>query len=512
MEQSSNKRIAKNTLFLYIRMVLIMLVSLYTARVVLKALGVTDYGIYNVVGGVVTILGVLSGSLSGATSRFITYELGKGNTDNLCRLFRCCVTVHYILGILIFIGAETFGLWFVVNKLVIPVERMYAAIWVYQFCVVSVIIRIVSAPYNALIIAYEKMNAFALISIIEVVLQLGLVIILLYIDSDRLIIYGASLAIVQICIRLIYNWYCYKNFKEVSGKWLWHKAISVEILKYSTWSLLGYGAVVGYTQGINVLLNLFFGPVANAARGFAVQVQTGVNQISTNFQLALRPPTIKAYAQADYCRMHQLMIANAKFSYYLVLFMVVPLMINTPYILHLWLDNVPEYTVSFTRILLPIALYTTLNGHVIIAVHATGNLKQFQIIEASLLLTTLPLAYIMLKFFDISADAVLFVYMGVEFVTQFVRVAIVYPMVNCKISIYYTKILLPVFIVTVPVAMLTYYLTINGAATTFLQLCGSIMVSIIAIAAIIYLIGLTKRERQLVKSKASFFVAKIHHK
>ncbi len=432
-----------------------MLVSLYTSRIVLKALGVTDYGIYNVVGGVVTILGVLSGSLSGATSRFITYELGKENKENLYRIFRCCVTVHYILGIIIFIGAETAGLWFIVNKLVIPVERMHAAIWVYQFCLVSVIIKIVSAPYNALIIAYEKMSAFALISIIEVFLQLGLVFFLLHINHDRLIIYGASLAIVQICVRLIYNWYCYKNFHEVCGRWLWHKDISVEILKYSAWSFLGYGAIVGYTQGINVLLNLFFGPVANAARGLAVQVQSGVNQISTNFQLALRPPTIKVYAQSDYDRMHQLMIANAKFSYYLVLFMVVPLMINAPYILHLWLDSVPEYTISFTRILLPIALYTTLNGHVIIAVHATGNLKKFQIIEASLLLTTLPIAYIMLKYFDISADVVLFIYMGVEFVTQFVRVHIVYPMVKCKISVYYTKIIFPVVLVSIPVAIFT---------------------------------------------------------
>ncbi len=501
MATTSNKRIAKNTVFLYVRMVLIMLVSLYTSRIVLKALGVTDYGIYNVVGGVVTILGILSGSLSGATSRFITFELGKDNFNQLQRLFRCCVSVHYLIGVLILICAETIGLWFVMNKLVIPSDRLIAAFWVYQCCVFSVIVKIISSPYNALIIAHERMNAFAYISIIEVCLQLGLVSLLLLLKTNRLIVYGVSVAFVQIITRLIYNNYCHKNFAEASGRFLWDKAISIEVLKYSFWSLLGFGAVVGYTQGINILLNLFFGPVANAARGFSVQIQNGVNQISTNFQMALRPPTIKSYAQNDLHRMHILMYANAKFSYYLVLFIVVPLMVNTPYILKLWLETVPEYTVSFTRILLPIALYTTLNGHIIIAVHATGDIKKFQIIESVLLLTTLPIAYVLLKYCDIAADTVLFIYLGVEFITQFVRVWIAYPMVGCKISSYFEKILLPVTITTIPIAIIVYFLILHYEATTFTMLIGNVIFSWLIIGIVIYFSGLTNAERRMINKR-----------
>ena len=508
MENSSNKRLAKNTLFLYIRMILIMLVSLYTSRIVLEALGVNDYGVYNVVGGVVTLLGVLSGSLASATSRYITFELGHNNEGSLKQLFRCCVTVHYILGIAILILAETVGLWFVINKLVIPPDRLVAAVWVYEFCLNAVVIKIVRAPYNALIIAYERMNAFALISVFEVLLQLGLVFILLYIDSDRLIIYGVSLAVVQILIRIIYNLYCLRHFPITSGKWLWDKALSYEIMKYSLWSLLGYGAVVGYTQGINILLNIFFGPVANAARGFSVQVQSGVNQISTNFQLALRPSTIKSYAQENYSRMHSLMYANAKFSYYLVLFMVVPLFINTPYIMKLWLVNVPEYTVSFTRILLPIALYTTLNGHVITAVHATGNIKKFQIVEALLLLTTLPIAYVMLKFWHISANTVLIIYMAVEFCTQFVRVWIVYPMVQCRRRSYFTRILYPVAKVTLPIAIYCWYMSIHYSAVSITELVLSTLCSSLVIAVAVYAVGLNNNERTLILQKTKSLLFK----
>lgn len=512
MPTSSNKTIAKNTVFLYLRMILILGISLYTSRVVLRILGVTDYGIYNVVAGVVTMLGVLSGSLSGATSRFITYETGKGADGDVERIFRSAATIHYILAALVIVVGETLGLWFVMNKLVIPPDRLMSAFWVYQCSIVAVSIRIISTPYNAIIIANEKMSAFAYISLFEVSLQLGLIFCLELIPGDRLIFYGIFLAMTQILTRVIYNVYCVRHFKEVNGRWLWDKKSSKEILKFASWTLVGFGAVMGYTQGINILLNLFFGPVANAARGFANQVQAGVSQLSTNFQMALRPPIIKAHAQNEYSHMHSLMIAHAKYSFFLVLMMVVPIMISTPYILKLWLATVPEYTVGFVRLTLIGALYTTLNGHVIVGIHATGNIKRFQIVEGALLLTTLPIAYLCLKFGHMSAYGVIIVYLIVEFFTQFARVWIVYPLVKLRKKYYFTKICLPLIAVLIPIIPYTLYGMEHLSANSFGALMGNIAISVAVCMVAISILGLTHSERQKIGSQVKRMLNKVAHR
>ncbi|MDE7385536.1 MAG: lipopolysaccharide biosynthesis protein, partial [Muribaculaceae bacterium] len=422
----------------------------------METLGVVDLGIYNVVAGIVAMLGVMSSSLSGATSRFLTYEIGNGG-ENLETIFRCSATVHYILvAIIIFLG-ETIGLWFVIEKLVIPSSRLTAAIWIYQCAILAVAIRIVSTPYNAIIVAYERMSAFAYLSLIEAFLQLGLVFLLKYIDGDRLIFYGIFLALTQILVRLSYHVYCVKFIKGANGKWLWESNVSKRILKFAGWTMVGYGAVVGYTQGINVLLNLFYGPIANAARGFSNQIQTGVNQLSSNFQMALRPPIIKAHSQADYEYMHKLMIVHAKYSFFLVLIMIVPIVISTPYLLELWLVNVPEYTVDFTRLTLIGTLYCTLNGHTIVAIHAKGDLKKFQLAEGGMLLLTLPIAYFLLKYHNMSANGVIIVYLVIEFITQFVRVGIVYPKIFLNPSIYIKKICVPVVRTIIPITIYTLY-------------------------------------------------------
>lgn len=497
MAITSNKQIAKNTVLLYLRMILILAISLYTSRVVLRMLGVTDYGVYNVVAGVVALLGSLSGSLSGATSRFITHEIGKGSDGDVKTIFRCSATVHYILTFAVILLAETLGLWFVMNKLVIPPDRHMAAFWIYQCAILAVSIRIVSTPYNAMIIAYEKMSAFAYISLFEAALQLGLVYVLAFFDSERLVWYGVFLAATQILVRLIYSLYCSRNFKDASGKWLWHTRKSKEIIKFAGWSLIGFGAVVSYTQGINILLNLFYGPVANAARGFSNQVQSGVTQLSTNFQMALRPPIIKAQAQGEWQSMHGLMIAHAKYSFFLVLMMVVPIIISTPYILNLWLETVPDYTVDFTRLTLLGTLYCTLNGHVIVAVQATGNLKRFQIAEGVLLLLTIPVAYLLLKYFHLSANGVIVVYLVIEFFTQFVRVWIVYPMVKLEPKKYLSKILLPIVTVLVPVIPYTLYGMKFLSANDFGHLVTNVLLSVAIVMAAIWLLGLDSHERTL---------------
>lgn len=501
-QPSGGKRIAKNTLFLYLRMILVLGISLYTSRVVLEILGVTDFGIYNVVAGVVSMLGTLSASLSSATSRFLTYEIGRGG-ERVEHIFRCSATVHYILAIIVLVLGETVGVWFVMTKLVIPPDRLTAAFWIFQFAIVSVVIRIISTPYNAIIIAYEKMAAFAYISLFEVALQLALIFSLKIIPGDKLIYYGLFLAMTQVIVRILYNIYCNRRIKGANGRWLWHKETSRKLLGFAGWTLFGYGAIVGYTQGINVLLNLFFGPVANAARGFANQIHTGVSQVSSNFQMAIQPPIIKHHAQKNFENMHSLMVAHAKYSFFLVMIMTVPIIINTPYILKLWLNEVPPYTVDFVRLTLIGTLYSTLSGHTVTAVHATGNIRRFQIIEGLLLLTTVPIAYFLLKFGYINANGVLVVYLGVIFIVQFVRVYVVYPMVKMRIRFYFTKICMPIILTLLPVTAYTLYAMRYREAVAFLPLVKSVLASILFCLAMIVALGMSKSERRIIFAKIS---------
>ena len=325
----NNKRIAKNSLLLYARMLLVMAVTLYTSRVVLRALGVEDYGIYNVVGGVVAMLGFLNGSLTAATSRFLTFELGKGDDGDLNRVFRCSVTVHYLLAVLILLFAETAGLWFVLEKLVIPAERLNAALWAYQCSVFTILVSIVSTPYNALIVAHERMEAFAYISVAEVLLKLGVAFAIIQPVGDKLIVYALLLAFAQFLVRLLYTVYCSRYFPGIRSRLLWDKEISSKIFSFAGWAMNGNLAVMGYTQGLNILLNLFFGPSVNAARGIAVQVQSAVSQFFNNFFIAVIPQIVKSYAQNDLESMHKLIIGSSKYAFFLALLLVVPLMVTT---------------------------------------------------------------------------------------------------------------------------------------------------------------------------------------
>lgn len=509
MSSVDNRRIAKNALMLYLRMILILGISLYTSRVVLSILGVVDFGVYNVVAGIVSMLGALSGSLSGATSRFLTTEIGKGGSD-LERVFRCSATVHYILVIIIVIIGETIGLWFVMYKLVIPLDRLNAAFWIFQFAIFSVAVRIIATPYNALIIAFEKMSAFAYISLMEVSLQLGLICCLKYVSGDKLIYYGLLLAIIQVTIRIIYGIYCKKNLPHANGKWLWDKNLSRSILGFAGWTLIGYGAVVGYTQGINILLNLFYGPIANAARGFSNQIQAGVTQLSSNFQMALRPPIIKSYSKNDFESMHYLMIAHAKYSFFLVMVIVVPLIINTPYILHLWLNEVPDYTIDFTRLTLIGTLYCTLNGHTIVAIHATGDIKKFQIIEGLLLILTIPIAYTLLKWYGLSANGIIIVYLAIEFMTQFARVWIVYPKIRLSIIAYIKQVCFPLLITLIPVVLYTVLAMKYYYSCSFPKLCINVLISVIFVSLCIWLCGLNNNERRSINNNISSFIRKNH--
>lgn len=374
----NNKRIAKNTLLLYFRMLFMMAVSLFTSRVVLNTLGVEDYGIYNVVGGIVAMFGFINGSMSSATQRYITFALGKGDKNRLQTVFSTTLQIHTLIaGVIVLLG-ETIGLWFLYNKMQIPADRMDAAFWVLQCSIIAAVVMIISVPYNADIVAHEKMSAFAYISILEVVLKLAIVYMLLVFSFDKLVLYAFLLLAIQILIRFCYSYYCNKHFEETKYKHVWDKALFKEMTGFAGWSMFGNLAAVLFGQGLNMLLNVFFGPVVNAARGIAVQVQNAVQQFVLNFQMALNPQITKTYAQGEMQEMHKLMYRSARFSFFLLFFLSLPVLFETKFILTVWLKIVPDNTVVFLRIMLCTSLIYTLSNPLIIANQATGKVRKYQ--------------------------------------------------------------------------------------------------------------------------------------
>lgn len=504
----NNKRIAKNTLLLYIRMLFMLVISLYTSRVVLNTLGIVDYGINNVVGGVIAMLGFIASSLGAASSRYITYDLGRGDMTVMKKTFGNILSIHFILAAIILVFGETFGLWFMSTQLQIPPERETAAMWVYQFSIFSSILAIISVPYNATIIAHEKMSAFAYISIVDAVLKLLIVYLLVVIPYDKLIIYAILFFCIQTFDRVVYGIYCSRHFEETRTKPAYNGKLFREIFAFAGWTMNGNLAVMGYTQGLNILLNIFFGPAVNAARGVAVQVQSVCQQFCSNFQMALNPQLTKSYAQGDLDNMHRLLKKSSKFSFFILFFIVLPLMFEAEFILKLWLGIVPEHTVTFLRLILVVGLLYTLSNPIIVSVHATGRLKKFQIIEGTMLLTIIPIAYILLKFFGIQPEYVFVVHIVVELCTQYARLRIVLPMIGMKLSDYLTSVYKPIMFVVVLSPWLPYIVnnTINAQWGSFFVVCG---VSVLSTSILIYFLGCTVSERVFIREKLSGILIKI---
>lgn len=504
----NNRRIAKNTLLLYFRMLLMIVINLYTSRVILQVLGVKDFGINNVVGGVITMLGFLTGSLAAASSRYITYDLGKGDIATMKKTFGNILSIHLLLALIIVIIGETIGLWFMTTQLQIPESREVAAFWGYQFSIVSFVLSVISVPYNASIIAHEKMSAFAYISIADAVLKLVIVYLLLVIPYDKLIVYAALFCCIQVFDRIIYSVYCRKHFKETRSGLSFDKKLFKEIFAFAGWTMNGNLAVIGYTQGINVLLNIFFGPAVNAARGIAVQVQNVTRQFCTNFQMALNPQLTKSYAIGDYTHMHQLLKVSSKFSFYLMLLISLPLMLEAPLILKWWLDIVPEHTVGFLRMVLCTSILLALSNPIIVAVHATGKLKKFQLIEGTMLLSIVPIAYILLKFFHIPPEYVFLVHILVEICTQYVRVRIVLPMINMPLHDYAVNVIKPILEVGILALIIPIFIYCNmdRNIASFFIVC---VITICWILLITYFIGCTKDERLFVKNKFIAIINKL---
>lgn len=397
VDSSNNKRIAKNTIFLYIRMFIIMGVALYTSRVVLRVLGIEDYGIYNIVGGVVSFLAFLRSSFSTSTSRFLSFELGAKNEQRLRDTFSSALVIHFCLMLFLFIILETVGLWFVYNKLTIPDNRMGAALFVYHFSVITCCLQIVQLPFNAAIISHERMGAFAYISIVEVLLKLLIVYLLELGDFDRLRFYAILMFLVTSFISFLYIIYSLRHFQECSLHIRSKKGIVKPMLKFSGWDLYGNLSVAVRGQGINILQNIFFGPIVNAAVGIANQVMHAIMGFATNFMVAVRPQIIKSYASQELERFNSLIINSSKFCTLLLFAISFPFLLEAHFVLDKWLVNVPDYAVVFCQLSIINNWISIMFRPIVYGIHATGSAKQIGIITGTIYLLVLPLSYIFLR-------------------------------------------------------------------------------------------------------------------
>lgn len=370
-----------------------MLVSLYTSRVVLDVLGIEDYGIYNVVGGVVILFGFLSGAMSSATQRFLTYDIGQKNYVQLRKTFNAAQIIHIGIAILIVLLAETIGLWFINNKLNLPEVRMEAALWVFHFSVLSFVVTVIQSPYNALIIAHEKMSVFAYLSILDVLLKLVVVFLLVQISYDKLELYGVLIFVVSVIIAVFYRIYSRIQFNETRFLIVNDKVLYKRLASYSLWNLFGSVSLIAKTQGVSIMLNIFFGVVVNSGLAVANQVSGTVYSFVSNFQLASNPQIIKSYATDDKEYMNNLMIRTSKFSFILLFILTLPVFLELEYILTLWLKLVPEYTVIFTKLILVEALIHSISGSLMAAVSASGKIRLYHLVVGGFSLLILPTSY-----------------------------------------------------------------------------------------------------------------------
>ena len=506
----NNKRIAKNTLLLYFRMLFLMAVSLYTSRVVLNALGVEDFGIYNVVGGVVAMFSVLSGSLSAAISRFITYELGKGNQENLNKIFSSAVTIQLILSGIIILLAETIGMWFLNAKMNIPEVRMEAANWVFQFSILTFAINLISIPYNASIIAHEKMSAFAYISILEAVGKLTIAYLITIAPIDKLIFYAILMCVVALVVRFTYGNYCKRHFSECTYHFVWDKQLLKQMFGFAGWNFIGASSAVLRDLGGNVVINLFCGPAVNAARGIAFQVNNAVNQFVVNFMTALNPQITKSYAAGDKGYMMTLIFQGARLSFYMLLLLSLPILINTHYILVLWLKIVPEHAVFFVQLILIFALSESISQPLITAMLATGKIRNYQIIVGGLQMMNLPISYILLRL-GYFPEVVIVIAICISQCCLAARLILLRGMIGLSITKYLKNVYLNIIIVSI-IAVILPLISAYYIKESFINFILISLIAIICTLSSIYFIGCNNQEREFIHQKLGTIKSKITRK
>ena len=493
---SNTVRIAKNTLMLYFRQILIMLVSLYTVRVVLETLGAEDYGIYSVVAGVVTMFGFLSNAMAAASQRYFSFELGRSDYEQLEKTFSLSLTIYILIGLLILLLAETIGLWFVNTKLVIPDTRMDAARWIYQFAILSFLLTMITTPYMASVIAHESMNVYAYVSIVEVILRLLIVYILQMITADKLKLYGFLMLAVTFINTGIYRFFCTKKYKECRFRLYWNYSLFKELTGYVGWNFFGSISGIVRNQGINILLNIYFGPVVNAARAVAMQVNSAVLSFAHNFTTAVRPQIVKSYASGNKSQMLSLVFYSTKATAFLLMFFILPLQLELSFVLHLWLKQIPEYVLIFTRIMLGNALIDGISYPLVGASHATGKIGLYQAIVGGISILNLPIALIVLTI-GFSAASVQIVGIGLSIAAFFARIIILSRQLQFSVYFYFKSTILPIVLVGGIGSFLSIILVYIYPAGT-IRLFLTIIISTISLMCSVLFIGLSKDERVII--------------
>lgn len=504
----NNKRIAKNTLLLYIRLFVTMVIGLFTSRVILSTLGVTDYGVNNVVAGFVAMFSMFTNSLSAAISRFLTFNLGKGDAEKLKTVFSTSINIMIAMAIIVTIVAEIFGLWFLNSKLNIPADRMYAANWVFHFSVITFAVNLISIPYNASIIAHEKMDVFAYISILEVVLKLAVVYMLYISPLDKLITYSFLLLLVSVFIRIVYGIYCSRKLEECCYSMVFDRTLLKEMGGFAGWNMLGTACTMFNTQGVNILMNLFFGVVTNAARGIVNQVESVIVQFVSNFTTALNPQVTKSYASGNLDYMHSLVYKGTKFSYYLILIMALPFMFEAEFVLKLWLGEYPEEAPLFLRLAIIATMVDRLGNTTAVAAWATGNIKKYYIIVSATIIFVFPLTYIAYKI-GAPAYVAYLIFIIFYFVIMWQKVFILKGLTGFQPKEFLKNVMYPITITTIMailIPLLTAHYLADNVVGSILQIIISVMSSIVAI----YLFGLTKGEKALMMDTIQSRIKRIH--
>lgn len=504
----NNKRIAKNTIMLYVRMMFIMIVSLYTSRIVLDYLGITDYGIYQSVGGFVALLAYVNAALGVGSSRFLTFELGTGNFEKLEKTFSTVLTAHIILAIIIFVAGETFGIWFFNNKLVIPEDRISAAMWTYQFSIITCMVNVTQIPYSATIISHERMSVYAYLSIIDGILKLLVVYLLLISTIDKLILYSALLCILQVCISLYYRLYCKRNFAEAHYKPIIYKDILYSILKYSGWNLLASTSVALCNHGVIVVMNMFFNPAVVAARAVANQVNLAANHFVSSFRTAVNPQIVKKYAANEFASSRHLLLTSMKFSFYLMLLISIPICFVADQILTLWLVEVPEYSTVFLQFSVCTSLFAVFDLSFYTALYAKGQIKENAICSSLCLFIGFIVILIGFKSGVSPVFAAYVLLISQVVISLVVKPIMVHKIVGYPITEVYSAIwdCIKVSIVSIPIPMCVYINRSSIASNNILLFVILVFISVVSILISIWLIGLKKTEKNRI---ISFFKNKL---
>lgn len=489
------RRILKNGLYLYFRMFLVLGVTLYSSRLVLKVLGVSDFGIYNIVGGVVLLLGFFNAALTSASQRFIAFDIGREDKLATNKTFNISLLIHFLLAIFLILILETIGLWYVNYRLVFDQTRIFAVNVVYQFSIASFFISILQVPYNALILAKEKMNIYAYISIVEAILKLLVVWGMMSLEYDKLIIFSFLTFCSVLIVRLIAQVYCKRKFEESKFRIYKDYKYMKTFLSYSSWNLIGNLASVVRIQGNNIMLNLFFGTIVNAAFGLANQVTNAVNLFVSNFQNAFNPQIIKKYAAGDIKGSFELMVYASKTSFFVILFITIPLYLNLDIILIFWLAEIPQYLLEFIRISLFVIVIDSLSGPVMTMISATGKIKYYHIVVGGLMLLSVPLSYICL-IYGANAEVVFYVMLFLSGISYVVRVLFLKRLVDFDLYSYVRRVSIRIVMVFMLAFWIMNYIYNKIDTGSFMSVLISSVISFLLLVIVIISIGFTGNERK----------------